>query len=566
MSIPVANLLDRLPLELLEHILLFLDIKELSRCRRTTKKLQSFIDASTRLTYALEISKNGLVDNLACRAPVVEKLNLLRRTRARYGLLPTDPTWQFEAKTMRLNQMPWEFYGNVMAFYDLSARQLRCMRVPGVSVSKQKSVWNVKTPAFVAKDFTLDPSQNLLVFVNCENQRNTQKPLHRFRIWTLQGVPHPAASIPEITIETEDIFAEDIFYHMRLSGEHLGVLFQTKDLLMSVFACWNWKTGKLVTLLDHGIVFSSFAFLDNRHLFVTVPGLVIIPFRHCDPNKVVRTMRGTFISFELPFVQAHPDEEDICCIRADPQPDWPNADPSVPFYDEPNELVYTVEVYTEEEQPFFLVIPRKTVLPWITQAAIGDRLNIPWKDWGPHGTRAFYPRFHAPPTTTWMCPSFGSNLALFGNQRKTWMVIYDFNQARVKAEVLDGARHVKSPVKPAKPMKSKEWEVCTRKSTVKNTLVLKEPFETFLPFRCRSVGFAKQDGDRAVLLSQNGVIVLTEPYDLDEHPEVEPDEETWIDAYEFNMLAEDYSSLRRMRAERANYMPFAQPHPISQSP
>lgn len=263
-------------------------------------------------------------------------------------------------------------------------------------------------------------------------------------------------------------------------------------------------------------VLLSFAFLNDTHIIVTtVQGFpLVVDFSEADGSKTYPncTSIGAFVSLGLPIL-----EEDCACdIRCDPSYSWPNNASSVPFFDDPEQVIYTVRLWPiEDDDPWLFVVPRKTLLSVLQQAdgVAHAHTQLPWELWGVTGTRIFHPACYDLISDVWTCHTFGSTMVLI-DKKKQFASIYDFNKMRVQEEIRKGTTVYTMPHR--LPQHTGEGAgpvlVCTQDIQTHITgYGLQTNVESMLPFRVRPFALPPHSEDEvliAMMYSQDCIIAV----------------------------------------------------------
>jgi len=269
-SVSLALSVAFLPPELIALVLDELPYTDLLTCERVSKQFRKLIRESSSFQYIIELAINGLDDVPSNSLTRAAKRDILRRhTRA-------TQKWPEELvtkQTVPLLEGPlWELCGGVLAQSD-GRRDLDFWQLPSKIRGIPAREWGVDVNFDIA-DFTLDPSQNLLVAVEVQSPMCTA---HLLSLST--GQPHVEASVKCLSFPLPPFDIPNRSYHLRICGDYVGIIIRVFDLISdephTVFGVANWRTGESKLLTSYwGIL--SFAFLDPRHI-VILRGIDSIP-------------------------------------------------------------------------------------------------------------------------------------------------------------------------------------------------------------------------------------------------------------------------------------------------
>ncbi|KDQ09369.1 hypothetical protein BOTBODRAFT_529644 [Botryobasidium botryosum FD-172 SS1] len=236
----------------------------------------------------------------------------------------------------------YELYGGVLARG--SRDSLTFVELP--SNIRQTEVDSIRHSfEFPVGDFTMDPSQNLLVLVE-KRQRRTPlalNPPFRVHIRTLStNSPHPLAKDPIFEQSIAPYVEADYSFNISILGESVGVLFSgshQRASTPSLFVVWDWTTGFIRSTM-------KFTYLDAPDTFSFLsPDAFVLPhfprsylimeeedMSHGTPLLAVYTMHANgdeshplyprpiqVATFLLPPMHAHAQVPRFKC-RSDPAP------------------------------------------------------------------------------------------------------------------------------------------------------------------------------------------------------------------------------------------------------
>ncbi|KAI0811126.1 hypothetical protein BC629DRAFT_1589866 [Irpex lacteus] len=255
-----------LPAELTIEILEYLEYRELLRCRLVSRWLCATIDHGESFQYKIALATRGMSDNPLNMMTKGQKRDLLSQHRARWLSRDVKPNRDSPNMNIYASQAgpAWELVGGVLA-QSKDRDTIEFVRLPSILRGVQEETRTVDLPC-PHVDFTMDPSQDLLVVVEPWEFAQTTIQLRLLTMST--GKPHPGASTPILTFECHAF--ERPQYEIRVNGPYLG-------LLASVWAhgtisVWEWSSGLLQSRMlsnDHRHI-SSFVFLDDTYIVMAL--------------------------------------------------------------------------------------------------------------------------------------------------------------------------------------------------------------------------------------------------------------------------------------------------------
>ncbi|KAF9270047.1 hypothetical protein L218DRAFT_982719 [Marasmius fiardii PR-910] len=514
------NLLN-LPVELCCQILSHLDCFNLARCRQVCKKMNTLIGESSVLQYTLELAITGNEDGKHSKLSVAEKLNALRKHQRAWDKL----SWNCELRHPMAGGSLWELFGNVLAQQDLSGG-LIFRQLPSRYRGIQDKEWRV-TPDFRARDFGIDPSQDLLVLVEAPRWWG-QNPDHcyRFHLKTMSSCgKHPHASGDGVLVHKQKFPDPHLSYSIQVSGEHLGILFHSVEMGVNEFIVWNWCSGQMETYLT-GDEIRSFSFLSERHIVVALvslspegdefhTSLLVVDFILESGDK--KSYDEVVYSYSLSLPKLSPSTLPIrFAIRCDPSPSWtPDPELRVPFHLARSNRVYAVslqvqtdDIENEEEEEegghlLELFVPQSTLLVYMD--ILGKQQHkVDWETWGPMGTRFMEFLSGQANSTNWVCYSYGSRYVVKECSSRTndtcTVLLYDFNKrARI------GTTQAQDPSSLPVPPLDETFYVTTPTEIKK---IFATNVSTFMPYRVHTVALPAADAHCALMCSEDALIVV----------------------------------------------------------
>lgn len=445
------NSLILLPSEVIRRILSNLDWRALLRLKLVCKFLCSVVDESPSVQYTIELAVCGMEDGARTRLSAASKLALLKERNAAWEALQ----WA-ESQDLTLPQsdnMAWELCAGVYAQFSVPGASTMCLyRLPSQYRNIPASSWRIPLLSDT-KDFTMDPSQDLLVLV----EKPILIPAHNKTKSYIRIQIHPR-SLTTGHRHSSAVEVIDHHLYMRSSSDKLemdlsiqacekllGILIIVKDNISELMV-WNWRTG-LVILRSSSLEIGTFAFLTPQLLLVgtvmhetgvTEPRLFVLDISKPSINKVALT--DYVCVFEFPSFDFVVSPMKIV-IRSDPSPEWKhNPEAHVPFSIARGQRLFLITTWVEEKKKnvsYDLFVPANILLSSVMALTPQTRRRvINWNEWGPTGTRFL----KSPPHShVWTGYVFGSRFislvtspkATAGRHSQT-LQIWDFNQLALK--------------------------------------------------------------------------------------------------------------------------------------
>lgn len=118
---------------------------------------RAIISEAVIFQYKIELGANGMEDGPSSALSAAHRLEKLKKHQAAWDELK----WT-EDKTVDMSiGHVWELYGGVLAQSNLN-RAIFCRQLPSHLRGIEEKTWTVDISSFDLRDFTMDPSQDLL--------------------------------------------------------------------------------------------------------------------------------------------------------------------------------------------------------------------------------------------------------------------------------------------------------------------------------------------------------------------------------------------------------------------
>ncbi|KIJ26463.1 hypothetical protein M422DRAFT_38195 [Sphaerobolus stellatus SS14] len=505
-------IITELPEDILTEILGQLRYKDVCSCRLTCRLFSILVNETPLIQYNSELDRAGLVDEGS-----LPDLSLLDRLKELRVVQKNWATLNFRGHHM-LPKPPgvfaWELAGGILAYShsdyvdQFSVRNgLTFIHIHSITPADRREprTWthrDIGVPvAAHFRDFTMDPSQDLIVLVTLTWE--TRKTDIHFRSINT-GKAHPDAQQPIISCEPEHPAHTLV---IRSLGEFVGVLFGGRRTGRDQLFIWNWKSGVLISLLEsaEGITFGSFAFLTKHHFIVpaydlsdqtVIPSLKIYDFSQ-PANAQLEP--GLCRVFQLPLLKANFLFSDII-IRYSPfsgentgsQP----ISPAYPFYTSPSSHIISISLQVTGESSSYCLM-----LVFFPSALLDDgnsswQESVGWEAWGPEVTRILPMEMH---DYTWINYSFGTRLVTVSS-REDHIHVYDFNPNTICREPMDTS---------ITDDEEDDVERMLQAHIGEEVRIFAHPIKTTLPFSLRKSKDSEiRWGYKAAMIDENCIIGL----------------------------------------------------------
>ncbi|KAG1834914.1 hypothetical protein DFJ58DRAFT_821238 [Suillus subalutaceus] len=480
-----------LPSELLIEILRHVDGQSISRCSSVCRKLNRVIDSSTELQYHIELALDCMLDGPRSTVTVAERLEQLRTLRRAWTLFE----WKKEV------QVP--MHGGVFAKTSSPAgihnqsgpRKFISSWLPSSSDPGHTLVR--KDIGISTRDFAIDPSQDLIALVQCDDDFVNNSSYTDVHIRTISSnVKHPEASSPVIRTLTQSTMTSAF---IQIVDDVIGMMFWM-EFENPRITIWNWKTGQILVDRDGDDLpshISDFSFISNRAYMITIrtDGGSIQVFTFGEKQHEIVHVASLSLP---PMKSTHLVH---CTIHTGPF--VARCLPNTPFWTNQEERMYVLSVqYVQVDMNvpsarprFFLFFKNNTPLRYIRkyrEQGETNPLEVPWEEWGPRESRMLH---HQVPYQ-WLRYVHGYRV-VFPLQSGNMQVL-DFNVRKTKRHVF-----------PQQPDSKASIEVIDYPSIILSDGIFSGPVETSLPYRvCRR---DELKGFSGVMIDEQRLIGLKSP-------------------------------------------------------
>ncbi|KAG5634221.1 hypothetical protein H0H81_002829, partial [Sphagnurus paluster] len=251
-----------LPVELLCHILDFLDTVDLLRCTlisgQLSKQLRKLILESSRLQYTIELEKHRMVSLLLPSAApsYVSRLKILRERERAWKTLSWAGHYNLKLPpTGSVYEFVGGLYGNGKEDDRRVTASISFLELPsGVSVDPKDSLkmWTHSMADVTIIDFTMDPSQDLLVLIAvAKPDSGYVYELHLRSLSTNE--PHPKAPLSILPCLLKASQSQNASEHIaavrvQVSGDLVALLVkEVHDSIGAHLEIWDWINNPQVS-------------------------------------------------------------------------------------------------------------------------------------------------------------------------------------------------------------------------------------------------------------------------------------------------------------------------------
>ncbi|TFK62396.1 hypothetical protein BDN72DRAFT_392226 [Pluteus cervinus] len=320
---------------------------------------------------------DGLIDTDASNVSIKDRLNLLRERRFTWENLQ----WKiFPAESFSDSYRAYDFAGGVYAALE-GSNDFTAFTLPTKTCEGSRKSHHLDFPA---RDFAMDPTQDLVVFLG---EQAVNDPAIYLYVRTYESiVPHPHSEQSRILVHSQ---TRPDACMVQIADNHLALAWNDHDETELSIQIWDWKSGTLIhdqLLEDSGGRSESFTFLSPRTFAIGVKKLSgYISIWNLDS--------GTEVS-RLCFPEMIDGEWCIHRVSVDTPPFMARPRPNHAFMVSPTHRIHTFSLsYTGSAGSLSLqvYVPNGFLLSCAMSLANSERndssIDVPWENWGPRNTR-----------------------------------------------------------------------------------------------------------------------------------------------------------------------------------
>ncbi|KIP03646.1 hypothetical protein PHLGIDRAFT_229502 [Phlebiopsis gigantea 11061_1 CR5-6] len=400
----------KLPVELIEIVLLQLSATDVVKCQTVSKDFRRIILGSAALQYKIRCFLADVVDGPSSKWTVAQRASGLRKWVDGWRKAPLSAD-----KSLELPQIePWDIMlgYNTLGYQPKSGRhEIVFVQLASPSRGVQQKQWHTRIKLHgEIDDWTFDDTQDLLLVHEMPNDGTIC--VHLLTI--SNGNPHPLALRPRLSLKLASrLTAATFSYYIHISSRLL--VFCVCDDVEDVSSqCWvfDWIKGTELMVLEGPQVHAT-KILDDRHVIVPVPSGIpcewaLAVFDVATVPLSPHIHDEALVLFILPrFTSKAPEPDPNIGIGVQlfmdgvsesscPSP----ALDSLPFYPAGDSrfiyLLITAGDAQGLEESHAIVIPAATFQSRLlaVNKSLGLVSRAPWRSWGSE-TRYLGPSFHA---------------------------------------------------------------------------------------------------------------------------------------------------------------------------
>ncbi|GJJ14177.1 hypothetical protein Clacol_008438 [Clathrus columnatus] len=397
------------------------------------------IDSDARLVYKIELFADGMVSGADCNYTAAHSLFLLRERRRSWKNL------EAVLKTHGIGSRTWNAYELVDGIFaqtintieDHSSRGIVFASLP--SRRFEGSVLKYEDVGFTFRDFAIDPTQDLVAFLQCTYTAavppyGDEETLINIFLRTMStNKPHKKANKEIMVLRLPKSVQGAV---IQIVNDIVGLMMWDENNNSNLFI-WNWIIGDIVVSETEMTKFNDFAFISNRAYVLAVPApescFKVYTF---NPNDGISLRATLYPPTPLPGALVS-----ILGIHTGPftTPNTPPLcfRPPKPFTTASEARIYVSHFRLTSfsnhptNEACLVVIHNKTFLKCIDASERSKQpLNLTWEKWGVEGT-AWIPGRTG---SNWLRYVHGERLARLHDQRSSarscFLEIYDFGAPR----------------------------------------------------------------------------------------------------------------------------------------
>ncbi|KAH9051375.1 hypothetical protein EDB83DRAFT_2226136 [Lactarius deliciosus] len=392
-------LLD-LPVNILSEVLVLLDHCSILRCSAVCRQLHTLVATSLDLQYRIELAAGGLIDGPP-RGPAstaAARMDLLLERRVAWRVMRPR---RCAAVALAGPCHAYELAGGLFAKAikeSGAARRLVASWLPSNTVDETRLV--VDDLGVHVKDFALDPSQDLIVFLEHRPAASASSSatnsgagvcVHLRKLSAGAVAPHPAAKVPVLC--------------SRAPGPVHGCMIQVVEDIVGVYfwmplhgvLIWNWMTGEELVFIQGDEVpehIWEFSFLSPRAYMITTlkDGGEIRIYSFASPSSPRQPTHVATLHLPTPNPTRAPLE-----LTTTTGPFLARPPTGSPFSFAGTARVHVFALHHDPGahrgrwQPACFVMHNRTLIRYV-EAHRDDgagAMDVPWEEWGPTETRFF---------------------------------------------------------------------------------------------------------------------------------------------------------------------------------
>ncbi|KAF8178260.1 hypothetical protein BJ912DRAFT_667788 [Pholiota molesta] len=299
-SFAFSNTFEALPVEVICQVLENLEMHDLLACSTVSKHLRKVVKHSSRLQYIVELERARMVSLLPQSAslPFASRLNLLRERennwkymnwtkRHTLSLPPTGSVYEFVGGLYGNGREDDSRVTASISFLELPSSDATLLGEP----QKELKTWTHTMGDVNIIDFTMDPSQDLLVLVALAPPES--KHVYELHLRSIQSnQPHHKAQIPILPcwlkpptpVQSSDLVAA---VRVQVAGNLVALLIkEIQEGTAAHLEIWNWETNpQFSCAMTRQSGIDDFTFLTHDTFLLVRPAGRFEVYTFEDPQK-----------------------------------------------------------------------------------------------------------------------------------------------------------------------------------------------------------------------------------------------------------------------------------------
>ncbi|KAF9477679.1 hypothetical protein BDN70DRAFT_94996 [Pholiota conissans] len=433
-----------IPEDILIEILSYLDGVSLVRSAMTCRTLRNVLRNSSRLTYILQLCYDGLSDAGTSKNHADLLTSLLERRRAWFAL-----DWNIYSRF----RMKGTFTAYELAAGCFASTERNTFSLLRLASRRNPNMVKFMRPIGIAYDFAMDPTQDLIVFLDSRASLPPQTNDRIFHLYISRVSKNDTPSsvrrsrslrcVVERNRNVEDI-------EFQVERDRVWLFFcKAGEPCYPRVLMWNLTTCELLLDYTFSTHFSSlpkplelsFALLDTCFCFVTHPGVFGSIWLYKLPQPGTSVSNLTLLAkLHLPMTSLGTT---VTSISTHTSPSEKYPIPGMTFMPNDDDRLHAFTIKYRHchianaagnpiVMPMNLFVHQRVLVKYCLQqqeTLYNDiPLEVPWEEWGPKNTRILCPSFIDP---EWNRYVHGQHVVCPGNPHP------EFNNGSFSVEILD---------------------------------------------------------------------------------------------------------------------------------
>ncbi|TFK62398.1 hypothetical protein BDN72DRAFT_964576 [Pluteus cervinus] len=367
-----------LPNELWEDVFLQVNYPNVLRLKQTCRLFNDIITASTKIEYYGELTMDGLIDTDTSDLSIKDRFDLLRERRFTWENLQ----WKkFPAESFPGLCHLYELAGGVYAALDAN-NDFTALTLPTKTCEGSRKSYHLDFPA---RDFVMDPTQDLVVFLGGQVANDPAIHLHVRTCESAGRRPHPHSEQSRLLVHSQ---GRPDAWMIQIADNHVALAWNDDTETELNIRIWNWKSGTLIheqILQDSGGRAQSFTFLS--------PKTFAIGFKRLSGYISIWNLdSGTEVS-RLHFPELVEGDRWVHRLSVDTPPFMARPRRNHTLMVSPTHRIHTFLLtyarYASGWPSIRVYVPNGFLLSCAMPRSSernGSNIDVPWENWGPRNT------------------------------------------------------------------------------------------------------------------------------------------------------------------------------------